>query len=393
MIFELTNKQREYLGLEIVPKSWNKVKITDEVYIYFDTNIIRKKISVNEYLYREIKLDEKTENRTILLPKTKRGKPKKLNYSSLDARNGIGTYFQFDISGITIGNFTTQHTYYSTYFENLKFTELNDLKKWLNDFISNTSKKDLKNIKEFGLRKRKRIKLKEGDFFTFKVDRRNYGFGRLICDVGKLRKLPEFKKKKNYGLANLMGQPLVIQIYHFISPEKDVSLENLKNEIKFPSQYIMDNKLFYGDFEIIGNNKLEKWELNFPISYSSSINHNDLDIVYLQYGKIYKDTTTKKFNKYLKINNPNPKAEKWDKILLSRPYRNESIGFGLEITKNILEKSIKERSNNPYWVDNNYKREYDLRNPKNKEIKNEIFDFFGLDANKSYCDNLMKYKH
>ena len=56
MKFELTNEQRKYLGLEIVPKSWEKFQITEEVYVYFDGNIIRKKVSVNENLYREIQL-------------------------------------------------------------------------------------------------------------------------------------------------------------------------------------------------------------------------------------------------------------------------------------------------------------------------------------------------
>ena len=82
MKFELTNEQRKYLGLEIVPKSWDKFQITEEVSVYFDGNKIRKKISANENLYREIQLDEETENRTMLLPKTKKGKAKKLNYSS-----------------------------------------------------------------------------------------------------------------------------------------------------------------------------------------------------------------------------------------------------------------------------------------------------------------------
>jgi hypothetical protein len=388
MKFELTNEQRKYLGLEIVPKSWEKIQITEEVYIYFDGNIIRKKVSVNENLYREIQLNEETENRTMLLPKTSRGKAKKLNYSSLDTRNGIGVYFNFDVSGIIIGNYTTEQTFYSTHFENIQFKSITDLPLWIENFISETTKQDLKDLKQFSDHKRKRVKLKEGDFFTFKVDRRNYGFGRLIADIRKIRKEPSFKEQKNYGLAQLMTQPLVIKVYHIFENSKKIELEKLKTLKALPSQYIMDNALFYGDYEVIGNLPLENWEIEFPISYARSISYTDIKTVYLQFGRIYKETHRNKFYKYIEMPNPESKND-WDSLKFN-PYRNESIGAGLNFNKSTLKKVIAENSNEPYWNDKIYQREDDLRNPKNKVIKKEVFDFFGLNSEKSYSENIEK---
>lgn len=43
MKFELTNHQRKYLGLEIVPENWDKLQITNEISVYFDGNTIQKK--------------------------------------------------------------------------------------------------------------------------------------------------------------------------------------------------------------------------------------------------------------------------------------------------------------------------------------------------------------
>ncbi|WP_298321208.1 immunity 26/phosphotriesterase HocA family protein [uncultured Aquimarina sp.] len=388
MKFELNNEQRKYLGLEIVPENWSKLQITEQVFIYFDGNTIKKKISVTDNLYREIQLNEDTENRTMLLPKTNRGKAKKLNYSSLDSRNGIGVYFNFDVSGITIGNYTTEQTYYSTFFENIKFNSIDDLPIWLESFISKTTQQDLKDLEEFATKKRKRIKLKEGDFFTFKVDRRNYGFGRLIADVRKIRKEPSFKEKKNYGLAQLMTQPLVIKVYHIIENSKKIELEKLKALKGLPSQYIMDNALFYGDYEVIGNLPLEGWEIEFPISYARSISHIDIKTVYLQYGRIYKEIHRDKFYKYIEIPNPESKND-WDSLKFN-PHRNESIGAGLNFNKSTLEKVIAKNSNEPYWNDKIYQRKDDLRNPENKLIKKEIFEFFGLNSEKSYFENIAK---
>ena len=40
------------------------------------------------------------------------------------------------------------------------------------------------------------------------------------------------------------------------------------------------------------------------------------------------------------------------------------------------------------YVNKPYSEEMDLRNPKNSDIKREIFQYFGLDAELSYWENL-----
>ena len=81
--FELTNKQRKYLGLSPVGDTWELIYFANQ-YLYYDGDIIRKKITIDDDgTYYEAELCEYTEqNRTILLPKTKRGKPKKMNYTA-----------------------------------------------------------------------------------------------------------------------------------------------------------------------------------------------------------------------------------------------------------------------------------------------------------------------
>ena len=77
---ELTNEQRKYLGLIPVEEDWELVKLDykyEDIYFYFDGDIIRKKISLSENSYYETELNEKTtENRTMILSKTARGKIK-----------------------------------------------------------------------------------------------------------------------------------------------------------------------------------------------------------------------------------------------------------------------------------------------------------------------------
>ena len=53
-----------------------------------------------------------------------------------------------------------------------------------------------------------------------------------------------------------------------------------------------------------------------------------------------------------------------------------------------LKECIKEKSNSPYWEREIEHRVYDLRNPCLIELKRKIFKTFGLDADKTYEENL-----
>lgn len=372
IIFELTNEQRKYLGLTLVEKKWELVKLFGN-YIYFDGDIIRKEITVKDNTYYERDLNEKTtENRTILLPKTSKGKPKKLNFTGTQSFSPFGVYFKFSSDYVIIASFTTQTTYHR---EDLpENSNLENLKRWLEKWISETTETDLKEIEDFKLAKRKNHKFKEGDFFAFKIDRKNWGFGRILIDVAKRKKTDKLKEQKNYGLTNIPTKPLIVKVYHKISSSINVSLDELAKTLALPSQAIMDNNFFYGEYKIIGSKDLTLADFDDAmISYGRSINGQDRDTVYLQYGLIFKETTISEYSKYLKETNG-----------LINPYRNEGIGFGLYTEQ--LEDCIKDKSNKPFWKSAS---ELDLRNPKSINTKKEIFQVFGLNADKNYEQNLM----
>ena len=364
--FELTNEQRKYLGLSPVGDTWELVYF-EKQYLYYDGNIIRKKITVNDDgSYYEAELYEVTEeNRTILLPKTKRGKPKKMNYTATLSFSPFGIYFMFSNNEIIIANYTTQTTFYH---ENPQSNiSLND---WLKQWISETTEEDLKEIELYKKAKRKHVKYKEGDFFSFKIGRRKWGFGRIVLNIAQLRKSATFMAQKNYGLTHLMGQALYIMIYQTIADTTEIDINGLRQCKTFPVQAIMDNTIYYGEYKIIGNLPVTTDEWEPIISYGRSISGQDKDTVYLQYGMIFKETTIDKFDKYLRIEN------------IINPYRKEKIGFSIN-SYHILANEMKS-----LVTVQRKRKSTDLRDPENIEIKREIFSFFGLDADKSYAENL-----
>lgn len=256
------------------------------------------------------------------------------------------------------------------------------LKKWLEQWTGEATESDLKEIEAFKVAERKHCKYKEGDFFAFKYDRRNYGFGRILIDVAKRSKTDNLKENKNYGLMQLMAKPLIVKLYHKISNTFDVDLEELSLTMALPSQAVMDNQFYYGQNFIIGHKPLAVSEYDMLISYSKSIKRDEENIVYLQYGFIFKEIDNSKFNKYLKMENKNSYTG-YDE----NPFRNESVGAQLDTRK--LAECIHEKSNNPYWENTSNSYVKDMRNPINIDIKREIFKAFGLDADKTYEQNLI----
>ena len=376
LIFELTNEQRKYLGLIPVEEHWELVKFDNGIYYYFEDDIIRKEIKVSKNYYHESELNVKTsENRTMILPKTKRGKIKKFNYTATQSFSPFGTYFTFSTDGVIIANYTTQRTYYSEIFSEKEKISLDNLKKWLDKWMKETTEEDLEEIEEFKNAKRKHCKFNEGDFFAFKISRREWCFGRILMDVSKLRKDENFEKNKNYGLAHLMGKPLIIKVYHKISDNKNIDLKELSECLALPSQAIMDNIFYYGEAVILGNLPLKPEENDMFISVSESISGIDKNIAYLQYGLIYREIPLSDYEKLIK-----------ELKIGAQTLRREGIGFVIDTYK--LKECIEAKSNSPFWEKYKKRNVPDLKNPDHIELKRKIFKAFGLDADKTYEENL-----
>ena len=376
LIFELNNEQRKYLGLIPVEEHWELVKFDNGIYYYFEDDIIRKEIKVSKNYYHESELNVKTsENRTMILPKTKRGKIKKFNYTVTQSFSPFGTYFTFSADGVIIANYTSQRTYYSETFTEKEKISLDDLKKWLDKWMKETTEEDLEEIEEFKNAKRKHCKFNEGDFFAFKLSRREWCFGRILMDVSKLRKDENFEKNKNYGLAHLMGKPLIIKVYHKISDNKNIDLKELSECLALPSQPIMDNIFYYGEAVILGNLPLKPEENDMFISVSESISGIDKNIAYLQYGLIYREIPLSDYEKLIK-----------DLKIGAQTLRREGIGFVIDTYK--LKECIEAKSNSPFWEKYKKHNVPDLKNPDHIELKRKIFKAFGLDADKTYEENL-----
>ncbi|MCO6357548.1 immunity 26/phosphotriesterase HocA family protein [Roseivirga pacifica] len=383
-MFELTNRQREYLGLDLVEPKWERTELKAGPYqpksiLYFEGNLLKKQIVSNENHYYEWPVNIQTRDKSIILPKTAKGKEKKLTAATLEKYKPDGVAFKWTINGnVFITNHNTQVNYYSNVLEDFNINSIDELSNWIENYISSSPANYLDELTEFKNAQRKNIKYRPGDFFGFKISRKEYGFGRILLDVNKLRK----KKlvSEHHGLQLIMGPPLLVKIYAFTSSNLNVDLKELATKPSLPSDYIMDNLIFYGEYPILGNLKLQLEEYEFPISFGRSISALRPGITFLQWGFIHLEKPIQQFGKYL--------SRKDGNFGDHNPYGYYSNGFYHRYMASDIKKS--EQSGAYDFSSDHYKDSWDLRNPKNAKIRSEILLNFGLDSNKSYIENCKK---
>lgn len=347
---ELTNEQRRCLGLELVDPAWERVEILNSIkpecesgkmILYFDGDMIRKTISVwGDGSYEENAVHLKTlDNRTMIAPKTKRGKPKKLNAVNVQSFRAEGVYFFYD-GHVTLANYTTQQTYFSSSFAGLAPMTEAQLQGFLKQWVLETDEAELERIQTFAMAKRRHCKFRERDFFRYKIDRTHYGYGRILLDVMKL------KKSGRMFWDILMGRPLVVSVFHIITENPSVDIQELAKLKCCPSQFIMDNGFYYGEYEIVGNAPLPE-DVDYPIMYGRSISAIDRDKIMYQRGRFYNEIPLE-----------------GNALIGECDFKNNAIGWGLSLDKNILEECIREDSNMPYWVNDRRGFVNDIRNPR-----------------------------
>ena len=366
--FLLTNSQRECLGLPMVEDTWEWVKLKPspyekegETWACFDGDVIRRAVTVGPKIYVEsCYAEQTTEDRTLLLPRTARGKAKKLSAVTLGERKpyGMSLAYRGRYPTLLLANCDTQQVYYSDCMEHRRVRTFGDFCAWLDRWRLETTPADQADIAAFAAAKRQHVKFREGDFFRFKVGRRHYGYGRILLDYERMRKA----KEPFWDI--LMGKPLVVKVYHLITEDAKVTPGELKKLPALPSQFMMDNDLFYGNYPIIGSLPLENQELDCPIMYGGSISMRDAGKgrVLFQCGRIFR--------------------EKVGTEVLHGNFRNNGIGTGLRIRRCLWEDCIAAGSNAPLWAQSQdiYHLRTDLRNPAYRRELQEVCRQFDLRA-------------
>ncbi len=361
----LTNNLRKCFGLPPVEPGWERIKLPRskyddyDTYIYIDGVKIKKLITVSESRYFEGGMDETlTPDRQEIMPKTDRGKRVKLTAATVVKKPLQGMALCYADGDAALHNFTTQQSYYSTCYEDITLNSLDSFARWVEEWCAGTTPDNLREIEAFASRERVHQKYREGDFFRFKLNRRLYGYGRLIISYAEMR-------KKHIPFWDIfMGKPLLVGIYHIATEDKDLPPERLEGLGMLPPELIMDNPLFYGECEIIGNAPLSPEDFDCPVHYGRSLDVRDRETVNYQCGKFFMSVKA-----YELPGDGIPK----------RGYAYNGVCTGLDVSLPVLLECIRQGSNAPYWAScSSYTCECDLRSPENSQRLKEIREQLGI---------------
>lgn len=361
-MFELTNKQRECFAQPLVSDTWVKRELTPSRYhdfktfAYVEGNRVRKMITVSDREYREFGKDEMlSDDGTMLLPKTAKGKPVPLTAATLMKRTTVGMALDYCKSYLCIFNADTECDYYYAAYDGITLRRLEDFIAFVDTWCRETTEADLRDIRHFAEAEKRHAKFLEGDFFRFRINRKLFGYGRILLDYSRWRR----EKRPFWDI--FMGKPLCVGVYHIATERRDVSPDELAGLKMLPSQLLMDNIFYYGTCEIIGNRPLEEKDKDYPIQYGRDQNWRNRRVMY-QCGETW-----------LTLEGA------CDLFPGNRFYYN-GYGFNLNVRRPVLLECIEKDSNMPYWNQPNLITATDeLRNPKNANELREVRRQFGLE--------------
>ena len=358
MLEIITNNQRKYFGLEEINPDWKEMKIKSEnfngfdVFIFVDKNIVRKCILVGKTKYKEMQMKiELTKNLDGIISYGNENKVSSLD--SIINKFGYGMTIYFDAPNINLFNENTKKFYYKNYFDDsINVKTIEDFKAWVDAWCNESTEEDLSDITKFTKESKVHLKFNEGDVFRVKLTRRLYGYGRVLLNYIQMRK----NNEKFWDC--LMGTPIVASLYHVVTTDKNLTVDDLKNLKSFPSEIILDNNVYYGEYEIIGNIPVDYEKEDYPIMYGRELTAGKT--TFFQRGK-----------KFLKLENTEP-------LYTTFKYSGVSLNLGFKIS--VMKKCIEESSNLPYYENGPYFVRGDLRNPKNKEALAEVLKQFNLNG-------------
>lgn len=353
----ISNEDRRFLGLDEIQDDWTCRKLGRRTVVYLDgMNAVRKRIvfstgqGVFDYLEARV-YSETEEDGTILKPKKGRGKGKRMTASSVEKIDHNGMYFHYlirnDTMKVLIGN-NTSHTSFFHAFD----VPAVPMKEWIERWKTETTAQDKAAIAAYRKKERMYQDYREGDIFKFRVGRRRWGFGQIMFNPSTL--VHYDGNIRGYGMPE-SDNILCCTVFKYISDSGDENTDFLMSCRRFPAQFIYDNHILFGDYEIIGNRPCRQdcWE---PVIHYGC----EGNTLYLRRGM-----EVKTLPRFLVRKRAHPEEDRYSK---------SEVGFHIEHYEQ-LEELVEHDIDFPEG-----KAANDLRSPENRELREYLMSCFGYNG-------------
>lgn len=362
--FQLTNSQRICMGLTPVEPGWEWMctplegKGNWKCWVCFDGDILRKVLKVGPETYIESEMQEQTtEGRRKILPRSGQGRPKSFSLENLE-RRPLGMYLHYcgHQHQFSIEHMESGRTYYNANLDTKIPADLKEFADWARCWEAETTPEDMEELASLlNLKKHQRTPYREGDFFSYPLGRRQFGYGRILLNYNKQRKCQEPFWDILEGISQY---PLLVTPYRIISNSSALAVEELRQLPTMPSFYMESYHIARGDYPIVGHLPLEPDELDFPIHYGRNVPLQKRRKVLFQCGTVFRE---------LENAEPLPHCDL---------FRRWSVAQEIFTRRYILERCIADGNNSFYWTE----FWHDLRNPALRPKLEAVCQQMSLDA-------------
>ncbi|MBE6870055.1 MAG: hypothetical protein E7494_15090 [Ruminococcus albus] len=281
----LTNDERRYLALDPLDESWETETLYSVTYctqkrtvIFYEGNTIVKVIyeeySINDdgsckcKSYNEFDTKLETDNRTMLLPLTSRGRAKPVTPTNIMAVKPFGCDFYIFLqkgeSRIAARNLRNNQEIAVGEKERVRniLTD-EDFHEFMQYYMSTCPDNYFERIAEIRNMKHQTVKFRAGDIFRCQVDREHYTYGLIIGKTRDIEKWDELPKEHSF--RHLMTQPIIVRMYDFVTADSNMAATKLADIPLRPPEICSDGDIIWGRHKIICHKELVPDDIEFCI--------------------------------------------------------------------------------------------------------------------------------
>jgi hypothetical protein len=403
-----TNEERKYLGLNPITDNWDITQFFSKTNLWYsrttvflDGEII-KKIIVEEkkllqdnakpvfHSIQESDTNLQTENREYILPLTKKGKPKKISASTINAINPFGCSFYFSLE---LGQKVSTHMAIYNRRNNLsiaigekerteKIQNDTDFHEFMKYYMASCPTDYFPRIERLRKSKHKTVMYHTGDLFRIEIDRFHYSYGLITGQVNNIRKWKELPE--NHSLRELMMVPIMVRYYELVTTDSGLSADELSAYPLSRVDICGDNEIIWGTHTIVDHKDLVLQDIEFNLVCNKIQELNPHATVYT-YDMLASDgiiTSPPTHMLYVEWGTATTffPYENLSQRMLNymKEYRSPHGGVSMTISPdNIAQETFNFKNN--------------LLNKENSEIKSELFRCLGLPIDAGFDDFAEKF--
>ena len=413
----LTDEERRYLGLDPVDENWETVSMYSVTHflkkrtvLFYEGNTIIKVIfeehSVDDNgtclrkSYNEFDTRLETDNRTMLLPLTSRGRAKPVNPTNVMAVKPFGCdlsiYLNKDKSGIAAQNLRNNQVIPIGEAERVKkIMSDEDFHEFMRYYISTCPDDYFERIAAVRNMEHQTVKFRAGDIFRCQVDRQHYTYGLILGKTREIEKWDELPKEHSF--RNVMMQTVIVRMYDFVTADKDMTAKDLAGRTLRPPQLCSDCDILWGTHKIVDRKELVPDDIQFIFQLARQWKKDDHFTLFTAETLVKQSVKNAKS----KVHDPRALYVEWGFASFEIPWENvpDNIrnmvengsyfngGVSLSIRGELCGKSL----NDILKETPKHLIQYDLLLPENRDKFNIVMQFLGLPDDCTLDDFAAKY--